>query len=295
MSEAAVVDPVSDKAGTIHEEGRKYLVVGCGPAALIAVHTLVEAGHTDIEIVTDKKEKSKISGAQFLHKPIIGDPLKPDGFIDILRVGFADAYANKVYGDSLKPTSFTGYSGDPILAWSLQQQYDRLWSEYDQNIQQCTATPEVMNAWLDSDEYDVIISTVPPQAYCSNPVHTFPYAPILLGEPVDPLPLDNCILYNGRPDDPWYRMSSIFGHTGIELGQYGKVEGEKAEEQLAEALRLVWESQPVRGKKPLGTNCDCGTNRGTKLVRAGRFGTWDRRVLLHNVPSVIRQEAVREG
>lgn len=295
MTETAVAEPTTSGGSvkTKDNSEKKFLILGCGPAALIAAHTLEKKGisRDQLEIVAQVREPSKISGAQFLHAPIIGDTLQPDGFLEVLHIGFADAYASKVYGDATKSTSFGRYRSeerrDPVPAWSLDKQYSSLWKDYFRAIDQITVTADIFNDFLNSGEWDEIISTIPPVAYCMNPDHGFPSAPMLLGEPVDPLPFDNAIVYNGRPEESWYRTSCIFGEAGIEFGLFGEDTGKRADKILEEAEGATWD-QVVKGKKPLGTNCDCGYRHPkTKLLRVGRFGMWDRRRLLHEVPKQV--------
>lgn len=282
----AVAEPELAQGTGQEMKEKRYLILGCGPAALIAARTLESNGiDTDhFRIVSKEKKPSEISGAQFLHAPIVGDPLKPDGEISIVRIGTADGYAQKVYGDPTVPTSFLGPRSQTVEAWSLIREYERLWEDYEPGIEECDVDSKKLLNFQDSGVYDVIISTIPPQAYCINPVHDFPSAHILLGDPIEYLPVRNMVLYNGRREEPWYRISDIFGEDGIEYAS--AIDGPMMRRAWAAANQGTYGFG--EGKKPLGTDCDCGYGHPTtKLLRAGRFGTWDRKILLHKVPAQV--------
>lgn len=300
MTETAVKEVGTDKGA--NTKLKRVLILGCGPAALIAAHTLEMngVGPNSFDIISISDKQSEIKGAQFLHRPVFDleypeTSVDPDGTISILKLGDGGGYADKVYGDTGMGTSFdrigmTGINGRiEIDAWSLEKAYDRLWMVYRPSVNVREVTPDVFSELMDSGEYSHVISSIPPSAYCDNPIHSFPSTKIILGEPIDPLPIENAIVYSGRKIDPWYRMSSIFGFDGVEIGLSGKDNKEQALEQHA---RLCWTSkintESIYGYKPMGTSCNCGFGHPkTKLLRIGRFGTWDRRVLLHQVPSQV--------
>lgn len=290
MSDVALKDV---SAGTVHtaEREEKFLILGCGPAALIAAQTLEKAGiATDgFDIVAKEAKPSEIGGAQFLHRPLF-EETKPDATISVCWIGNAPEYAEKVYGRPDISTSFDrlGLYGPEaeIAAWSLIKAYERLWEDYRPGIQERTVDNEVMCEYMESGEYTHIISTIPPNAYCANPAHDFESVPLIIAQhPWDELPMDNFILYNGRAEDSWYRMSTIFGEHSIEIGSGG-------DPAITDDLRATAEKlgadRYLTGMKPTRTTCDCGFGHPTtKLLRVGRFGTWDRKVLLHQVADQV--------
>jgi hypothetical protein len=291
MSDAAVAE-AGTEMGTGVQEPKKYLIIGCGPAALIAARTLEQNGvDTDhLRIVSKEKEPSEIGGAQFLHRPVLGET-EPDGMLSVVKIGTGMGYAEKVYGDGSVGTSFDRLALEPaeeIQAWSLQKAYSQLWEDYEPGIEVMHVDSECMDELLQGGEYDEIICTIPPDAYCSDPTHVFESVPILLGiSPMDELPFDNTILYSGRLDDVWYRLSSIFGEQSIEYGSEG---GALDYDQMKKQAEKLFFDKTVRGIKPTKTTCDCGFNHpDTKLLRVGRFGMWDRRRLLHQVPAQVAE------
>jgi hypothetical protein len=274
------------------DKGKQCLIIGCGPAALIAAHTL-EQKWVDpalIRIISKEREPSKIGGAQFLHRPIFGET-EPDAQISMMKMGTGLGYAEKVYGNASIGTSFDRMVLEPseeIEAWSLQAAYTKLWEEYEDRIEIQHVDDEVFAELLDSEEYGQIICTIPPEAYCSHPEHVFEKVPILIGvDPMDEIQADNFVIYNGRLDDAWCRYSAVFGQVSYEFGSEGGKLDYKQMEELAGPFLF---DTHLRGVKPTKTDCDCGYGHPTtKLLRVGRFGMWDRKRLLHQVPSQVAE------
>lgn len=250
-------------------------ILGCGPAGLIAAHTLREAGvePTEIDIISTAKVESVIGGAQFLHEPIFGDS-EPEGELGIVHLGDGAGYAEKVYGDAATETSWQDHE-QTVVAWGLRTTYRRLWSEWSDRIQIETVDGHVVQSIR--EDYTAVISTIPAEATCRNVAHSFPVSKALLV----PLPLklwiDNIVVYSGRLEDRWHRVSNIFGHGWAEY--------------KPDAAAHEWDEIPhnaIQSVKPMGSDCDCLTSSG--IARAGRFGTWDRKVLLHDVVSQVKEQ-----
>lgn len=237
---------------------------------MIAAHTLLREGvdSTEIDIFTDSKTPSVIGGAQYLHSPIID--ADSDGEIATVRIGRGSEYAFKVYGDKYIDTSWN----NGILhqkAWNLRFQYSRLWKIWqDRIVDKKLINGESMKAV--AEDYLKVFSSVPAVATCRNVVHKFPSMKYVLVEktPLDHY-LDNIVIYNGRPEDNWYRYSSIFGHQWLEYTKQFRP--------------MTLPATAVMGEKPLGTNCDCCTSLG--VIPISRGGTWNRKVLLHNVSKQV--------
>jgi hypothetical protein len=241
------------------------VVFGCGPAGLFAAQALDLHGF-DVVIIS-KKHKSIIYGAQFLHKPIphLSSPAA-DGVVFTHRLGTAAAYAERVYGDATRPTSW-GKMRDEIPAWDLRKTYDAAWEKFEGHI-----VDQAIDA-SDISEFTafgkIVVSTIPLWSICINHEHSFDSIPIL----VKPGLTDNFreesygynfMLYNGTKRGLWYRQSSIFEHESIEA---------VASPQVL-AANHGWDI----GFKVAGTNCDCHPN----LVKTGRMGKWKPGVLTHH-------------
>lgn len=244
--------------------------MGCGPAGLIAAHTLCDNGlePNEIHIFSKDPAPSKIGGAQYLHSPIF--PGDPDGWIETLRLGEPEGYAVKVYEDINMETSW-GSAQRCVPAYSLRDTYARLWSEWKDRIVPLEVQPNQIPDFAVA--YDKTFSSVPARYVCRNPVHNFSSVDYFLVPriPRDPF-LDQVVVYNGRKEDDWYRYSSIFGEQWLEYPILRRP-------QVAPADSLY-------GFKPTGTDCDCCTSLG--IVRIGRFGNWDRKVLLHDVIEQVK-------
>lgn len=257
----------------------KVAVLGYGPAGLIAAHTLINDGMppNDVHII-GAGGKSVIGGAQYLHEPIIIDR-DPDGEITFLKIGDRDGYAKKVYDDIDTAVSWDHYEG-VVPAWSLRKCYDVLWDAFEDKLIHDTLDWVSVESLIATKRYDMIFSSIPMHALCEG-THAFPKVDITL-VPTGPLRVDNTVMYSGRELDVWYRTSYIFGHAWSEFGPNalgGAEYLDKISESIGDEMVDVH-----RGFKPLGTNCDCLP----EVTRIGRFGQWDRKILLHHVPHQVR-------
>jgi len=219
-------------------------------------------------VILSKKQKSSIYGAQYLHQPIPGlSSQRPAGQIRTIRVGEAAGYAQRVYGNAQHVTSWEKVR--PLAdAWDLRKTYDAAWEQFKNSIADITLGPHDIAEY--TANFDLVISTIPLWAICTNPkMHRFNSVPILVKKDIGPEEViktkhPNWVVYNGStgPAD-WYRASSIFGHTSVE-----------ARSIPALMNKAHWES----GFKVVSTNCDCHPN----VVRAGRMGKWTGGVLTHH-------------
>jgi hypothetical protein len=234
------------------------LILGCGPAGLLAAHACALGNH-EFHVYSTKR-KSPIHGAQYIHTPIPGihSPESPDGLVVYDKVGDRDTYAKKVYGRADVPVSWDKFDIGYKPAWSMQRTYDWLWEHYSSQVEHLVLSPSDITRMLPL--YDLCISAIPAPAVCMNRAHSFHQTTIYILEssPNGALPM-NTIVYNGRPEDDWYRACNLFGYMFTEYGH---------------RVRMA-----VRGRKPIYTDCDC---HGPKLVRVGRFGRWERGVLAHD-------------
>lgn len=263
---------------------RPVAVLGCGPAGLLAAHTLALLGRP-VALFSNNPAKSQISGAQFLHKkvPELCDD-EPDEVITYRLRGDAATYRQKVYGEGTGPmlpgtVSFEHIEdGQTQPAWNLMKIYDRLWDSWGKGVNDAY----IGSDWLEQrrHEFDFVVSSIPLPAICrfENPLkdedgnfimppaaHNFSSQKIwLIDRSIVPLE-DNTILYSGDLSQSWYRTSNLFGHGGTEwstIGRHGPppVDGLKG------------------GIKPVANTCDCWSD----VVRVGRFGEWKKGVLTHH-------------
>jgi hypothetical protein len=114
---------------------------------------------------------------------------------------------------------------------------------------------------------DLIVSTIPAQALCQSTAHTFASYTIYANgsTEADGYP-ENSVTCDGTPDRDWYRVSNVFRHRTTE-----------------------WSHKPARNTgavpvvKPLWTDCNCHP----WVLRAGRYGAWEKARLVHEVPAAV--------
>lgn len=244
----------------------KVLVLGCGPAGLMAAHAAEMTGHQ--VLIASKKRKSELFGCQYLHQPIPGVS-DPAGAVLVryLLEGSVTDYREKVYGQgSVASVSPEDYEGDH-LAWDIRSAYDGLWSKYSQFVLDVDLSDPVALQGLQT-EPELIISTVPAPLLCLKPEqHLFHKQDVwALGDAPERgqfVPYNcqnNSVVCSGERDVSWYRMSRVFGYTTVEW-----------------SIDCKPPLNVSAVKKPLSTNCDCRP----EIVRLGRYGKWKKGVLSH--------------
>lgn len=252
------------------------LVLGCGPAGLIAAHAATLAGHE--VIIASKRRKSELYGAQYLHAPIPEmtdtDPVE----VKYTLEGTPAEYRKKVYG----PTSRVSVSPEVLdvdhSAWDIRHTYDNLWKRYGATVQDFSIDDsEELDEMLEALDPAVVFSTVPATLLCHKENHVFKAEKVwAIGDapergifcPVSVPP--NAIVCDGTSGHGWYRASNVFGYSTAEWPHYRKppIEG------LSELT------------KPLSTDCNCRPH----IIRLGRYGKWTKGVLSHEAFGAVQEE-----
>lgn len=240
----------------------KILILGCGPAGLIAAHAAIKRGHT--VSIASKPRKSRMNGAQYLHAPIPDANKAPEFTINYQLAGPVEGYRDKVYGpDSdieVSPQSLVGQHP----AWDIREAYDWLWDEYKQLITIWDATPDRLLSRMRTERPHQVISTVPAPLLCARR-HNFEYATVFASEFAHGQLRDNTVLCQGDPLISWYRASMIQGHQNTEWPGLYKPAPDMA-------MSRIWEVT-----KPIKTDCKCFP----AVTRLGRYGQWKKGVLAH--------------
>lgn len=242
------------------------IVLGCGPAGLLAAHAVAQAGH-EVRIYSRAKP-SPIGGAQFLHRAIPElTSLRPDGTARFLHRGTPTGYARKVYGNPAAPTSWGRYEGE-VDIWNMREAYRRLWEMYHKRITDVhLTTSEICHM---SDRSPLVISTLPRKWLCWQPTrHTFEEQEVWIWYE-EHAERRNYIMYNGQENVSWYRSSNLFGWQSIEWAQ----EPPKWSIGREKAKRVV---------KPLRTDCNCSS----EIVKVGRYGMWQKEILIHDAYEMV--------
>lgn len=252
----------------------KVLVFGCGPSGLIAAQAALEFG-AEVSIVSEQKLRSQIYGAQFLYERIPGVcSAQPDGTLHNIFLGEVETYRKKIYGDPTIKTTWDNKKGEerePV--WSLHHAYASLWDRFSHRIHEQRLDEKALRRGVMIDMFDLIISSIPLPAICRKRyAHNFNNYEVRIlrqGDRQRLFPGDsNICIYNGIPEDTWFRFSHMFGQNGgFEMPSWNRADG----------------SFVV--KKPTGTDCDCWPN----IVRVGRYGTWDYGVNTHHSWGIVME------
>lgn len=242
-------------------------VIGSGPAGLLAAEA-ARAKSCNVQILAKpgpdyEPMKSRIAGAQYLHERIPHlTNYDPDFYIEVVKLGTAEGYAEKVYGDVNAPTSWGKYEdGARLPAWSLSTSYEILYKRFYPDMTLCHVDRGNIEEIIGS--FDLVINTAPLRDLCSAG-HDFKYQPVWITSrrSDDHAPLGGrslCeMVYSGRPDEHWYRFSMIEGQCFWEYATNYDFD------------RVL--------HKPTVTNCDCYPG----VMRAGRHGCWDKEQLTHH-------------
>jgi hypothetical protein len=257
----------------------RVAILGCGPAGLVAAHAVVSSGH-DIEVeVFSRRVKSPIYGAQYLHAPIPGMTEQPARRLHVVHHGTPEEYRTKVYGEDSDVAVSHSTFPEWVDAWDLRATYDNLWREYSWRVRNVAdIRPEFVRQLRDSDQYDAIISTVPAPALCyQKDKHTFHYqrvwaagdAPTLgIRAPQVKHALRGAMIYDGRPNVPWYRVCNVWDHTTVEW-------------PYSNTLPTL---HAATVRKPISTDCDCFPT----VLKLGRYGEWGKKILVHHVYQQVR-------
>lgn len=239
----------------------KVLILGCGPAGLIAAHAAYSRG-VDF-VVVSKARKSFMNGAQYLHAPIPGVSLADPFLINYEISGSVAGYRDKVYGPNAKvevsPETLVGRH----LAWDIREAYDALWTMYGPDVQDVTVSPKILSKLIAEWNPDAVISTIPARILCYNSRHKFESEQVWATNELECSLSDNTVLCNGEPGFDWYRASKIQGFTNTEWPH--------------DKYPLSYNGQIWRVEKPLRTDCRCFPD----VHRLGRYGKWTKGVLSH--------------
>jgi hypothetical protein len=241
-------------------------ILGCGPAGLIAAEAATQAGLTPL--IFSRKVKSPMPGAQFLHAPIPGISQEGDEHkIKFIKTGTREGYARKVYGAPDAPCSWDEYPQGERVGWDLPAAYDRLWGKYQERILNGSLTAPVLD--FIEGSFDIVFSSIPLSYLCENPNHQFFNAKVWIRSWRVAGGV-NFVEYNGELLTGHYRASVLGEWSSMEYGQ-------PPSRSMIPALE---------GMKPLRSTCDCRPS----IRRIGRFGKWEKGVLLHHVWDQVEEE-----
>lgn len=247
----------------------RVVILGCGPAGLAAASAAVSSGRETV-IISNTEQPSKLYGCQYLHAPIPGYDDASHVRVSYRLAGTAEQYRRKVYGDAwhgkVSPEDFVGDHD----AWDIRETYEHMWQDLIVGQQTGLIVARIMKGripLIHSLRPELVVSTVPAQALCSKPAHTFTGHYIWADGSTIEIAGDNEVICDGTSEQSWYRISNVFG--------YRTTEWASKPHKSAHSMSVV---------KPLWTNCDCHP----EIMRAGRYGAWEKKRLVHEVyPAVM--------
>jgi hypothetical protein len=236
-------------------------IIGSGPAGLLAAWAVKHYGGVPY-IFSPAVPPIHLPGAQYLHRSVPGlTEVYSDGVIKVFHRGSELVYSEKVYSGQQGVISSWGSLGRLVPAWDLkkrmQQLYEALIPDHHTSLLLRATDIEDLVAG-----HSGVINTAPAHHFCFGD-HMFASAGVTIIDGAADGVRDNTFIYNGRPEDKWYRSSRIFGYGFTEYP--------------------ARESDPPKYKveKPLETNCNCHTKHPS-YRRAGRYGRWKKTVLVHD-------------
>lgn len=240
----------------------KALILGCGPAGLIAAHAAVTQG-ADI-LILSKNRKSFMKGAQYLHQPILGVPATMFQ-VDYQLWGTGPGYREKIYGRKwdgvVSPDELVGFHN----AWDIRETYDALWEMYKGAIVDWEASFGSLVQHIGHNKPDLVVSSIPRPLLCHDG-HTFRATSVWSSDTCWlPQDQENVVVCNGESSPAWYRASRINGFENTEWPQNAKP-----------PVTPLWDVH-----KPIDHNCNCIEPAGVKFVSVGRYGEWKKGVLSH--------------
>lgn len=256
----------------------KIMILGCGPAGLMAAHAVIMAnGGLEHSIergvklrIHSRRQKSSMYGAQYLHQPIPYVTPPTPRRIDYRLVGGIEGYRRKVYGQMWDGTVSPEDLADPHNGWDIRATYDLLWRMYSNLITDNFVDPAWLHYAIDRDEPDLVINTIPLDALCYRG-HTFGFTEVIAAGDAPDLGIDVNSMYltpeetvvcDGTKDRSWYRKSRVFGHTTVEWP--------------ASVGRVPIKSAAIV-RKPTYHACDCWPD----VFKVGRYGSWSKGILSH--------------
>lgn len=260
----------------------RALIIGAGPAGLLAAHGAWTAG-AEVSILDAHPayRPGTIFSLQYLHEPC-GLELAVRRMLLFYRTterswpGYDPDRAREAYNRKLgrpegEENSTRFLFNTPVAVWSLKDAYRTLWSMYKGMIREQPVTWSQLIQYCEI--YDVVISTAPLDKLLPDLVWPVRTGLIAMGW----LPFEvehNTCVYSLDPDVLWYRATRLDGGMATEFIRRSDTAG------VDIMLRPGWPTvQPLRKVKD---HRNVIGPRPGNLTLTGRWGSWDPAKLTHD-------------
>jgi len=231
----------------------KVTVLGAGPSGLFASLAVLNAGYSlTVCERNPRKPDASNAGVYFLHDDC-DLPLRHRD-VDIIPLGgnWQD-YGAKVYTNRTQQVSFPS-NRHTERAYDGMQALAMAWDIVHPFVKQ----GEVSSSWLENNEVDYIVNTVPLNILYPERLWRSKAASIYRGiAPED----ESYMLYHANSNIRWYRASALFGVFTMEYVR--EMEG------YQKVRKVINSPNSMPKPKP-------------NILLTGRFGAWDKRKLSHH-------------
>lgn len=258
------------------------LVIGAGPSGLMAAWAAEQEGYSVALYDPEPKQPDgRSAGVFYLHHPC-DIPDIPHAMIQTRgEGGTVDDYRAKVYGNSYRgPVSFPIQSRFDTV-WDGMFAMNFLWTRYQSYIIPI-AVQSLDYAQAEIVNYDKVICTAPLDKL--SQIHP-PYRELWVStRERECWEDDGIVIYDANPSHVVYRYSCVFDRVAIEY-----VEGfDPLPEWKTDDVRF----HRVRKVMPLGGYDQAlldNFNRKRSFLLAGRYATWNKKTLTHDVYRDVRR------
>ncbi len=241
-------------------------ILGSGPSGLMAAWACLISGK-DFVIYSKTSDKPTVSGFSYLHEscnlPLQKYKLNQIffGSDSVCVHDLSVAYNKKVYNKEEISSSFIKQFsyGEFVDIYNLNEAIDIIWDLVCSKIKirDISTKPELLNV---SSCFDTCVSTIPFNIFCKE--CSFVTSSYILSH-ADNSDLNYC-MYNPFNTSKWYRKGKLF-NTYFE--EYANTAGNI--------------------KKVLTVNSEVFKDFPKNILFCGRYGSWDKSVLTHDVYNTI--------
>lgn len=247
----------------------KVAIIGTGPAGMLAAWGVQQEVIAKITLIKPPGVplKSEIYGAQYVHGIIQDLPADIEPFWVRYRFfGTEQGYRQHIYGETMPTNSTSWRKFHPKeLAWSIRQVYDHIAEEL---VSTCTIEEAVVRedyCEVLVDNYDYVFNTAPLNRVANSGV--FETEKVLIA-PINPYIVPSNEIWYFGDGRLAYRASNI---QGVPSTEYPLHVGDDLTKKIQRQVKEI--------KKPL--RCKDVAMEG--VYRLGRYGKWQKGVLVHHV------------